>query len=650
VNLSIGSKLVLSFLAVALAVSAAGLLALVVLEKASLDSIGDNLDDQAALAMGTIGRDISDRLDELHLYAQAVSLFDEAARSNREFAEMPDREERIESTERDWVAGRQTPLIQSVLESELSRELGRYHGLLVEQHKFPLLAEMFVANKYGVVIGATGRTSDYFQADEPWYRAAVEDGHSVGDVKYDASSDSFALDLAVALTDGDGQTQGVLKGVLNIEDVRRLVERLKTRSRYRSTRAYLVDRDGRSILGSPTWLPKQEARDVEIAEFGEDLSATEAVAAARKTVTGHALISNGGETALAVYSRLQSLPGHPEIGRLGWTLIVEYDADEVLQHVLTAQRFLLIASLAVTAAAILGGILFSRSLSRRIRKITATAAEMSSAKTAAKIEETGSQDEIGVLTRTFNRMTETLFAAHAQLADQNRELEQFTYTVSHDLKSPLITIKNFLGMLAQDVADGNVSRANDDMLRIGNAADRMDELLRDLLDLSRVGRRMNQPEEVALAELVEEVLELLGGSLRERRVQLDVSPALPAVFCDRLRLRQVLQNLVENAVKHMGDRPDARIEIDARRVDNDVLCRVRDNGIGIDPRYREKIFGLFEKLDQQTDGTGIGLALARRIVEIHGGRIWVESEGGGARGGLLLHFAPEKRSEPNRGG
>ncbi|NQU20134.1 MAG: GHKL domain-containing protein, partial [Candidatus Nealsonbacteria bacterium] len=99
------------------------------------------------------------------------------------------------------------------------------------------------------------------------------------------------------------------------------------------------------------------------------------------------------------------------------------------------------------------------------------------------------------------------------------------------------------------------------------------------------------------------------------------------VFADRRRLLEVLQNLIDNAVKYMGDQPRPRIEIGSRRDGNETVCYVRDNGIGIDPRYGERIFGLFDQLDQSIDGTGIGLALARRIIEIHGGRIWVESDG-----------------------
>jgi signal transduction histidine kinase len=101
------------------------------------------------------------------------------------------------------------------------------------------------------------------------------------------------------------------------------------------------------------------------------------------------------------------------------------------------------------------------------------------------------------------------------------------------------------------------------------------------------------------------------------------------VYGDRPRLREVLENLVDNAVKFMGDQPHPYLEIGARREDVEVVVYVRDNGVGIEPNYQEKVFGLFEKLDAESEGSGVGLAIVRRIVEVHGGRIWVESEGSG---------------------
>ncbi len=215
------------------------------------------------------------------------------------------------------------------------------------------------------------------------------------------------------------------------------------------------------------------------------------------------------------------------------------------------------------------------------------------------------------------------------LQQKNAELERFTYTVSHDLKSPIITIKGFTGSLEKDLAKGNYERMAGDLKRVSDAADKMNDLLRDLLELSTIGRIIKEPETVDMNLLVTDVLAQLAGILKNSNLTVAVQPNLPEVMCDKRRMAEVLQNLLENAINYMGDQPAPCIQLGMRE-DNDVkVFFVKDNGIGIDEKYHNIIFGLFNKLDANSEGTGIGLALVKRIVEVHGGRVWVESDGVG---------------------
>ncbi len=234
----------------------------------------------------------------------------------------------------------------------------------------------------------------------------------------------------------------------------------------------------------------------------------------------------------------------------------------------------------------------------------------------------------------------------AELERKNAELERFTYTVSHDLKSPLITIKGFLGFLQDDAKSGNLKRMEEDIQRISDAADKMQQLLNDLLELSRIGRLVNEPQAIDINEMISEVLELLYGRIHGHNIRVNVAQNLPVVYGDRPRLFEVLQNLVDNAAKFMGDQPDPCIEIGQADTDTDgtPILFVRDNGIGIDPKFQDRIFGLFDKLDSQTDGNGIGLALVKRIVEIHGGKVWVESE---PEKGATFYFTLPQGQPPN---
>jgi PAS domain S-box-containing protein len=231
----------------------------------------------------------------------------------------------------------------------------------------------------------------------------------------------------------------------------------------------------------------------------------------------------------------------------------------------------------------------------------------------------------------------------SELERKNAELEQFTYTVSHDLKSPLITIKGFLGYVREDTLRGNLTRLDSDIQRISDATERMQRLLNDLLELSRVGRVIHKPNVIQFNELVAEALELVHGRISQAGIAVRVHENLSTVCGDRQRLLQVLQNLIDNAAKFMGDQPAPRIEIGQQGVVNDMaVFYVRDNGIGIAPEFMGKIFGLFNKLDARSEGTGVGLALAKRIVEFHGGRIWAESKAG--EGATFLFTLPQKES------
>jgi PAS domain S-box-containing protein len=217
----------------------------------------------------------------------------------------------------------------------------------------------------------------------------------------------------------------------------------------------------------------------------------------------------------------------------------------------------------------------------------------------------------------------------SELETKNAELERFTYTVSHDLKSPLVTITGFLGFLEKDAMAGETAQVKGTIHRINNAAFRMRDLLNDLLELSRIGRLMNPPENIPFHEIVNEAVDRVHGRLDQLNAIIEIQSDFPTVYGDRVRLIEVIQNLLENAAKYSRPETRPRIEIGARmELETQVTFYVRDNGIGIAPQYHENIFGLFNKLDPRAEGTGIGLTLVRRIVEVHGGKIWVESEAG----------------------
>lgn len=251
---------------------------------------------------------------------------------------------------------------------------------------------------------------------------------------------------------------------------------------------------------------------------------------------------------------------------------------------------------------------------------------------------------------TMTDITERLHAEEQretlihELEQKNAELERFTYTVSHDLKSPLITIRGFATLLESDSQTGNSAVVKRDIERINSAAETMQTLLNDILELSRVGRVINPPSKVSFEKIAREAVDLLAGPVSERGVEIDIASGLPEVRVDHVRIREVLVNLIENAIKFTGSRPDPKIWIGVDTGGPEPVFFVRDNGMGIDPRYLNRIFNLFEKLEPITPGTGIGLPIVKRIIEMHGGKIWAESEGVGK--GTTFRFTLPAGDDP----
>ncbi len=218
----------------------------------------------------------------------------------------------------------------------------------------------------------------------------------------------------------------------------------------------------------------------------------------------------------------------------------------------------------------------------------------------------------------------------AALAAANKELESFSFSISHDLRAPLRQINGFAAML-QDAAGAQLDGEGLRMLaQITGAAQRMDELIRALLEFSRSGRAELVMAAVPLGRLLDETLTILAADLKGRDIEWRRAE-LPRVWGDAMLLRQVLVNLVSNAIKYTGKTARAVIEIGTGAgAAGEALIFVRDNGVGFDPRYASRLFGVFQRLHRAEDfeGTGIGLANAQRIVTRHGGRIWAESAPG----------------------
>ncbi len=265
--------------------------------------------------------------------------------------------------------------------------------------------------------------------------------------------------------------------------------------------------------------------------------------------------------------------------------------------------------------------------------------------------------ELGLLAQDFDRMAEALQERDAdliktaaelrqraqELTAVNQELENFTYSVAHDLRAPLRSMGGFARILLEDYPDKLDADGQRYLNVIQQEARKMGHLIDDLLALARLGRKELSLVHLDMAELAKTVFEELKGSYQARKLQIDIQP-LPAALADRVMIRQVLANLLENAIKFTQDRDPALIEVRGWSEPHENVYCVKDNGVGFDMRYVHKLFEVFQRLhpEEEYGGTGVGLAIVKRVIDRHGGRVWAEGQVGE---GATFYFALPKREE-----
>ncbi len=242
------------------------------------------------------------------------------------------------------------------------------------------------------------------------------------------------------------------------------------------------------------------------------------------------------------------------------------------------------------------------------------------------------------------RAQQLLIQRTTELEDANKELEAFTYSVSHDLRAPLRHINGFSKILLEDFGPQMDPAAKEYVQRTHETAKYMGRLVDDLLDLARVGRQALTMEITGLGALVEEAILHLRTETQDRQIDWQVGP-LPFVQCDPGLIRQVFANLLANALKFTRPRERGVIEVGQTTVNGRPVIFVRDNGIGFDMRYADKMFGVFQRLHRQEDfeGTGVGLAIVERIIHKHAGRVWAEAE---VEKGATFYFTLVPRDRP----
>ena len=334
---------------------------------------------------------------------------------------------------------------------------------------------------------------------------------------------------------------------------------------------------------------------------------------------------------------------HPFVG-----LLLRVPAQQMFsQSAWLRQQSLLIVLLVLTLTIVLTFILAKR-LTRDLYRMTRSAEKVSQGKDADYLP-LQRQDEIGVLARAFSHMLAKIDQRTLALQQSNAELTQFAYVASHDMKEPLRKVQTFGSFLQQEYQSLLPQQGQDFLTRMINAVERMRSLIDALLDYASVANKPQHFKPADLDVLLQEVLHDLSCAIQESQAEIVVVDPLQTIECDAVQLKQLLQNLLANALKFHKPKQKPQVTIRSRllqgqenplsHVSSSYQLEVSDEGIGFSPAYAEKIFSMFQRLHTMSDyvGTGIGLATCKRIVQRHGGEIYARSEqGSGATFTVIL--------------
>jgi signal transduction histidine kinase len=336
----------------------------------------------------------------------------------------------------------------------------------------------------------------------------------------------------------------------------------------------------------------------------------------------------------------------------------------------TTEKVLFVTIVLSLLAGLMIALWIIRSINQPLRDLSAAAHAIGGGRLDIALKD-NARDEIGEVSRAFNRMARQLDESKKKIEAQsetlrknlelteeqkkdlekvNRELDRFVQTVSHDIRSPLMGISWYAEFLKQHGGEKMEPKQQECLDGVCRGVERANALIKDLLALTRISRVRNPYEYVQISALADEVVASLEYKIRESKVDLQVQPNMPSIICDGIKLREVFLNLMTNAIKFSSGNGEVQPRVEVLFKDNIDSHEfiVKDNGIGIDPRYHEEIFGIFKRLDTsgKYEGTGAGLSIVKSVIDDHGGRIWVESELGK---GAAFHFTIPKALERKSG-